>query len=43
MQLFWNGLVLYAGGGITAASNPQLEWEETCNKLQTLTAIIKRD
>ncbi len=43
MQLFRNGLVLYAGGGITAASNPQLEWEETCNKLQTLTSIIKRD
>jgi isochorismate synthase len=43
MQLFGNGLVLYAGGGITAASNPKAEWEETCNKLQTLTAIIKRD
>ena len=43
MQLFRNGLVLYAGGGITAASNPQSEWEETCNKLQTLTSIIKHD
>jgi isochorismate synthase len=43
MKLFRNGLVLYAGGGITAASNPQSEWEETCNKLQTLTSIIKHD
>ena len=43
MQLFKNGLVLYAGGGITAASSPQLECEETCNKLQTLTSIIKHD
>ena len=36
MQLFKNGLVLYAGGGITAQSNPEAEWEETERKLQTL-------
>ena len=41
MQLFKNGLVLYAGGGITADSNPQAEWEETERKLQTLMAVIK--
>lgn len=40
MQLFKNGLVLYAGGGITAASDPQAEWEETERKLQTLIAVI---
>jgi isochorismate synthase len=41
MQLFKNGLVLYAGGGITAQSNPEAEWEETERKLQTLLHIIE--
>ncbi len=40
MQLFKNGVVLYAGGGITASSNPEAEWEETERKLQTLVNII---
>jgi isochorismate synthase len=41
MQLFTNGLVLYAGGGITAASNPSAEWEETERKLRTLLDVIE--
>lgn len=41
MQLFKNGVVLYAGGGITAQSNPEAEWEETERKLQTLLHIIE--
>lgn len=40
MKLFANGLVLYAGGGITAASDPEAEWEETERKLQTLLRFI---
>ncbi len=40
MELYANGLVLYAGGGITAASNPEAEWDETERKLQTLLRFI---
>lgn len=32
---------LYAGGGITALSNPEQEWKETCLKASTLLAIFK--
>ncbi len=31
---------LYVGGGITKDSIPQLEWEETQNKLQTMMQVI---
>ncbi len=43
MQLFKNSLILYAGGGITAASDPELEWDETERKLQTLLAVINEE
>ncbi len=43
MQLFKNGVVLYAGGGITSSSNPEAEWDETERKLQTLLQIIEDD
>ncbi len=35
-QLTQNALFLYLGGGFTAFSNPQSEWEETENKARTL-------
>jgi isochorismate synthase len=35
-----NGLLCYAGGGITAKSKPQEEWEETEQKLKTLERVI---
>jgi isochorismate synthase len=35
-RLAAEGAQLYAGGGITADSDPQREWEETCLKAQTL-------
>lgn len=40
--LQWHGelLHLYAGGGINSGSNPQAEWVETENKLQTLLAVL---
>ncbi|MCV6629246.1 MAG: chorismate-binding protein [Flavobacteriaceae bacterium] len=31
---------LFVGGGITAASNPKLEWEETVQKAQTIKNIL---
>jgi len=41
MQIFENRVVLYAGGGITASSQPEKEWEETQRKLQTLLRVIE--
>ncbi len=32
---------LYVGGGITADSNPELEWEETVKKSMTLSSIFE--
>ncbi len=42
MQFFRNGLLLYAGGGITKGSDPQEEWEETENKAKTLLSVIEK-
>jgi isochorismate synthase len=36
MQIFSNSLALYLGGGITAKSNAEKEWEETNFKAKTL-------
>lgn len=33
--------VLYLGGGITAGSDPEFEWEETVNKAGTLLKVLK--
>lgn len=42
MQIFQDKAIVYAGGGITAASDPEAEWEETVLKSRTmLTAIGK--
>ncbi len=34
--------VLYAGGGITAASDPGKEWNETVMKIQTLLSVLEK-
>ncbi len=34
--------ILYAGGGITAASDPQQEWEETVLKLRTMLSVLEK-
>lgn len=36
MQVFSDGIRLFAGGGITAHSDPEAEWTETENKMQTI-------
>lgn len=41
MRVFENKMALYVGGGITAESNPEKEWDETCFKAQTLLNVIK--
>lgn len=40
MQLKNKQALIYAGGGITKDSIPQLEWEETVNKTQTMMRVL---
>ncbi|RXQ94411.1 isochorismate synthase [Ancylomarina salipaludis] len=42
MKLSENHLSLFVGGGITADSIPQKEWEETQHKAQTLLSVINQ-
>ncbi|HAM97058.1 MAG TPA: hypothetical protein DCQ26_00450 [Marinilabiliales bacterium] len=42
LQAFDDGVLLYAGGGITAESEPEKEWEETRIKIQTLERILEQ-
>ncbi|SFC82157.1 isochorismate synthase [Flexibacter flexilis DSM 6793] len=42
MQLFEQKAVLYAGGGVTADSDPEREWQETELKCQTLGKVIEK-
>ncbi len=42
MQLFANGALLYAGGGITAQSDPTNEWIETEMKMESIAHIISK-
>lgn len=41
MEIDASGAQLYVGGGITQASTPESEWEETVNKLETMAAVLK--
>ncbi|MDO1500867.1 chorismate-binding protein [Winogradskyella maritima] len=40
MKIDDNHIKIYVGGGITEASEPLAEWEETVNKSQTLKSVI---
>jgi len=40
MQINKNTAQIYIGGGITALSNSEAEWEETVNKSQTMKAVL---
>lgn len=42
MQVFKDKFALYIGGGITADSNAEKEWEETEIKSQTMADVIER-
>lgn len=42
MKITENQLSLFVGGGITADSIPQNEWEETQHKAQTLLSVIRK-
>ncbi|PZD78265.1 chorismate-binding protein [Mesonia sp. K7] len=41
MQVFDDCVKIYVGGGITADSNPEKEWEEICRKSETMLKIIQ--
>jgi isochorismate synthase len=41
-QLMQNQVFLYLGGGFTADSSPNKEWEETVNKSKTLRAVLEQ-
>ncbi|TNE29346.1 MAG: isochorismate synthase [Bacteroidetes bacterium] len=43
MQVGQKRVALYAGGGITALSDPEAEWEETVIKLNTLKSVITQE
>ena len=40
MQLFENKVKIYVGGGITALSDPILEYDETVQKLITMKRLL---
>ena len=40
MQIKNQQAFIYVGGGITKDSNPELEWEETVNKTQTMLRVL---
>lgn len=42
-QVFNNGIMLYAGGGITENSVAEEEWQESENKVATFTELIKKN
>ncbi len=41
-ELDTNKINIYVGGGLTAASNPEAEYQETINKSQTLLSVIEK-
>jgi isochorismate synthase len=40
MQIKGNLTKVYVGGGITEASNPEKEWEETIAKMYTIKSVL---
>lgn len=41
MQFFDDHAVIYAGGGITSSSDPEKEWQETENKMRSVTNLLE--
>ena len=42
LQFFEEGSIIYSGGGITIDSDPEMEWEETCFKAETLLSVLEK-
>ncbi len=40
MKLMKESVAFYVGGGLTALSNPEAEWQETCLKAETLSKFL---
>ena len=40
MQLVKDQALIYVGGGITAGSDPENEWDETVLKSKTMSSIL---
>ena len=43
MEITSDEFILYVGGGITAKSNPEKEWDETNQKAKTLLSVINSE
>jgi isochorismate synthase len=43
MQLHSSSIILYVGGGITAQSTAEAEWQETVHKTQTMRSILREE
>jgi isochorismate synthase len=41
LQWHRDRLQLYIGGGITSESDPEKEWQETCDKMQTMLQLLR--
>lgn len=41
-EIYSDKLSLYVGGGLTAESKPEDEWEETVKKSQTLLSVVEK-
>jgi isochorismate synthase len=41
MKIEANTARLFVGGGITIVSDPEAEWQETQNKMQTMLQVLK--
>jgi isochorismate synthase len=41
MRLGYNGVQLFSGAGINAASNPEMEWVETNSKMNIMKSVLK--
>ncbi|NOY37090.1 MAG: hypothetical protein GXO83_05900 [Chlorobi bacterium] len=42
VQITGTSLIIYAGGGITAGSDPEMEWEETEQKAQAMLSVLEK-
>ena len=41
MKIYNDRILMFAGGGITDESDPEMEWVETQRKISTITSVLK--